>query len=85
MARMTQNERILEYMQEYGKIDPYSALEQIGTMKLSTRISELRKAVHKIADETVHYVNVFNEHKHYKRYWLEEENGRMDKTTSQIA
>ena len=66
MARMTQNERILEYMQEYGK-------------------SELRKAGHKIADETVHYVNVFNEHKHYKRYWLEEENGRMDKTTSQIA
>ena len=40
---MTQKERVLKYMQDFGVITPYAAFRDLGITKLSTRIGELRR------------------------------------------
>lgn len=42
-SNMTQCDRIVAYMKEYGSIDQYDALLQLGIMRLASRISELKK------------------------------------------
>lgn len=39
---MTQNERILNHLREFGTITPLKALEEYGIMRLASRINELR-------------------------------------------
>ena len=41
---MTQHEKILRYIQIHGSITTYEAFLNLGITKLTTRISELRKA-----------------------------------------
>lgn len=40
---MTQQERILKYMDDFGSITPMEAFMDLGITKLSTRISEMIK------------------------------------------
>lgn len=42
--KMTQCEKILQYMTENGCITPFEALREFGCMRLASRISDLRKA-----------------------------------------
>ena len=39
---MTQNERIIRHLNEYGSITPLEALSEYGIMRLASRISDLR-------------------------------------------
>lgn len=39
---MSQYERILQYINDYGSISPYEAFADLGITKLATRISEMR-------------------------------------------
>ena len=71
---MTQADRILEFLLEWGTITPYQAFEQLGITKLSTRISEMRAAGVKIKKEMVSDVNRYGDPVRYCRYSLEEEN-----------
>lgn len=49
--KMTQCEKILQYMTENGCITPFEALREFGCMRLASRISDLRKAGHSIHKE----------------------------------
>ena len=40
---MTQAERIIKYIRDFGSISPMEAFRDLGITKLSTRISEMRQ------------------------------------------
>ncbi len=40
---MTQAERIIKYIRDFGSISPMEAFQDLGITKLSTRISEMRQ------------------------------------------
>lgn len=48
---MTQKNKILGYMEQFGKITPIEAFTELGCTKLSTRISELRRCGYNIIGE----------------------------------
>ena len=66
----TQNQRILDYMAEFGGITQLEALRDLGCMRLASRISDLRRLGHNIKSERVPVTNRFNETCHIKRYSL---------------
>ena len=72
----TQREMILDYIREFGSIDPKEAYIDIGCMKLATRISELKYQGYNITSETVTGKNRWGKKKRFKRYRLAEERGR---------
>ena len=39
----SQNERILKYMNDFGSITQYEAMQDLGVMRLASRISDLRR------------------------------------------
>ena len=62
---MTQNDMILRYLQSGKTLTGLEALHLFGTMKLATRISELKDEGHNISVETEH--NPVTK-KHYAKY-----------------
>lgn len=48
MGRKTQHEQILDYLKHHGSITTMQAFVDLGCTKLTTRISELRKAGYNI-------------------------------------
>ena len=67
---MTQGERIVKYMQDYGTITPMEAFADLGITKLATRVSELRQAGVQIRKEPVNAKNRYGEDVRYMRYSL---------------
>jgi hypothetical protein len=70
---MTQAEKILRHLKEYGNITPMEALQEYGIMRLASRITDLKKAGHIIVTNTVSGYNRFGEKVHYASYSLEKE------------
>lgn len=69
----TQNERIIRYMETFGSITQVEALQDLGVMRLASRISDLRKRGHNIVSEVESVNNRYGETCHIKRYKLVEE------------
>lgn len=67
----TQNERILEYIEEFGSITQLEALRDIGCMRLASRISDLKRLGYSIVSEIETVENRFGEKCHIKRYRME--------------
>ena len=63
-----QRERVLDYMIENGGITQLEALQELGVMRLASRISELRKHGHDIKGETIKVKNRNGEPCRVKRY-----------------
>ena len=70
MSKATQAERILEYIEEFGSITQYEALQDLGVMRLASRISDLKKLGIPIESEIQAVKNRFGETCHIKRYSL---------------
>lgn len=51
--KVTQCDKILKYMNEYGGITPIDALREFGCMRLASRITDLRKSGVAIKKEMV--------------------------------
>ena len=64
----TQNERILAYIAEFGSITQLEALQDLGIMRLASRISDLKKQGYSIASDIETVKNKFGEKCHIKRY-----------------
>lgn len=69
----TQNERILEYIEQFGSITQIDALQDIGCMRLASRISDLRRLGYNIVSEIITVKNRYGETCHIKRYKFGEE------------
>lgn len=65
----TQNEIILQYLQEHGRITTFDAFRH-GITRLSARIYDLRKEGKVITNERVNYKTKDGTHKHYDVYKL---------------
>lgn len=73
MKQPTHCEQIVEYMQEFGSINPLQALQDIGCFRLASRISDLKKMGYPIISKRVNYKNRLGEDKHFNEYRLMEE------------
>ena len=71
MNKPTQAERVLGYIEEFGSITQFEALQDLGVMRLASRVSDLKKAGYPITSEVVTVQNRYGEHCHVKRYMLE--------------
>lgn len=71
-SKPTQNQRILDYIREFGSITQLDALQDLGVMRLASRISDLRKQGYSIVSEIEPVTNRYGEICHIKRYRLEE-------------
>ncbi len=69
---ITQNERILRYIREFGSITQLDALRDLGVMRLASRVSDLRRQGVKIVSKTEAVKNRYGETCHIKRYSLGE-------------
>lgn len=52
-SKATQAQKILRYMEEHGGITTLQAMQQLGVMRLASRIHDLRRAGHSINDKTI--------------------------------
>ena len=68
MSKATQNQRILEYIDEFGSITQLEALREIGVMRLASRISDLKKQGYPITSEIEPAKNRYDETCYIKRY-----------------
>lgn len=67
---MTQNERILKYLADFGGITSLEAMSDLGILRLASRVHELRVSGHDIRGETVAAKNRYGEPVRYSRYTL---------------
>lgn len=57
----TQNDRILDYMSRFGSITQLEALQDLGIMRLASRISDLKSLGYPIVSEMETVKNRFGE------------------------
>lgn len=64
----TQSERIIDYMYKHGGITQFDALNELGVMRLASRISELRRNGYEIGSKMVKVKNRYGETCRVKQY-----------------
>lgn len=69
-SKPTQNERIIDYMEQFGSITQFEALRDLGVMRLASRVSDMRSKGIPIASKTEEIMNRFGEKCRIKRYFL---------------
>ena len=71
---MTQTERVLQYLKDFGSITPLQALSDLGVMRLGARIWDLRQAGYPITRRMVGSKNRYGESVSFAEYRLGGEN-----------
>lgn len=72
-SKATQCDLVLEFMDANGSITPVEALDELGCMRLASRISDLKRMGHHIRKEMVEKKNRFGETVRFARYSIAEE------------
>lgn len=72
-TKISQSDRVLAYIREFGSITQLEALRDLGVMRLASRISDLKRAGYHIKKETVTVKNRYGENCRIKRYSFAEE------------
>lgn len=67
---MSQCERILQYINDYGSITQLDALREFGCMRLASRVSDMRKMGINIVRDMETSNNRYGEKVTYARYRL---------------
>lgn len=70
MAKLTQCERILRHMKDYGSINPMEAIYEYGCMRLTSRIHDLKMQGYCIVAERTKGKNRYQEPTSYCTYRL---------------
>jgi hypothetical protein len=65
---MTQSQRILRHLEDYGSITQMDAIRDYGIMRLASRVNDLRREGHPIITERVEGRNRYGERCHWARY-----------------
>lgn len=71
--KVTQCERIIDYMEEFGSISTFEAFKDLGVARLASRIHDLKGMGYNITSEIKSSKNRFGETTYYKVYKLAEE------------
>lgn len=67
-SKPTQNQRILDYIAEFGSISQLEALQDLGVMRLASRISDLKRQGYNIKSSIDVVKNRYGEKCRVKRY-----------------
>ena len=68
--KITQKDRILEYIRNFGSISSFEAYADLGITQLGARIDQLKKEGYEFKTEWESNINRFGEKTDYKRYYL---------------
>lgn len=68
MSKITQNDRILRHLKDYGYIEPMTAIQDYGITRLGARIWDLKDRGYLIDTEMVRAKNRYGEPTHYAKY-----------------
>lgn len=71
--KSTQCEKVLEYMRQFGSITQLQALQDIGCMRLASRITDLRQQGYAIGRRIKTSKNRYGDSVSFAEYYLEED------------
>lgn len=72
---MTQEDRILDYLDKHPTgITQFEAIQELGILRLASRISDLKKDGHKITSERIKVRNRYGEECYVSKYYFAKEN-----------
>lgn len=71
--KITQNDKVIMYLQQFGSINPLQALGDLGIMRLASRISDLKSMGYGIEKRMVTGKNRYGESVSYAEYRLKDE------------
>ena len=71
--KITQCQRIVDYMRRFGSISTLEAFNDLGVARLASRICDLKEQGYNITSETKSTKNRYGETVHFKVYKLKEE------------
>ena len=77
---MTQCDRIIRHLQDYGSITSLEAMKEYGIMRLASRINDLKRRGYKIISITEKSKNRYGEPTYYSVYMLAEKNKNLINT-----
>lgn len=69
--KRTQADRVIRYMMEFGSISQLEAFNELGVMRLASRISDLKKRGYPIESTMETVENRYGEKCYIKRYSLQ--------------
>ena len=69
---MTQCQKVLEYMKQFGSITPLEAMQDIGCMRLASRIADLKDQGYSIGKRMKSSKNRYGKNVSFAEYYLEE-------------
>lgn len=82
MAKATQAERVLDYINTFGSITQLEALQDLGVMRLASRISDLKKQGYPITSTVEAVKNRYGESCYIKRYSIQKDDGEKPRPSS---
>lgn len=68
--KITQKQRILDYINEFGYITSWEAYQDLGVTQLGARIKELKEQGYKFSKKREYNKNRFGEPVHFDKYYL---------------
>lgn len=71
MGKVTQRDRVLQYIKDFGSITSWQAYKDLGVTQLATRISELKNLGYQFSSKTITSTNRYGDSTHFKEYRLE--------------
>lgn len=77
---MTQEERIIRHIEDYGSISSLEAVTEYGIMRLASRVHDLKRKGYAIVAENESGKNRYGEPCHWTRYKLFKED-KQDEIT----
>ena len=66
----SQNQRIIDYINEFGSITQFEALRDLGVMRLASRVSDLKRLGYPVESEMITVKNRYGEECRVKSYSL---------------
>lgn len=69
-AKVTQRDRVLQYIQDFGSITSWEAYRELGITQLGARIFELKKRGYSFNTERVNTENRYGDRTHFGKYTL---------------
>jgi hypothetical protein len=70
--KITQRDRVLQYIKEFGSITSMQAYSDLGCTQLATRISELKERGYEFSKTRINTKNRYGDKTHYDEYRLVE-------------
>lgn len=68
--KISQKDRIINYIREFGSISSWEAYQELGITQLGARIDNLQKEGYTFKTEWEHRKNRYGENVSFKRYYL---------------